>query len=87
MILHLKLHKVLLLAPSEVPRGCDGHLGWPKPSVIDQLLHCQLANIITTVNPQNYMGINFRESAQYSYSASKNFAVWWLKSKSTNVIN
>ena len=36
---------------------------------------------IITVNPQNYMGINFHESAQYSNSASKTFAVWLLKSK------
>ena len=34
-----------------------------------------------TVNPQNYAGVNLRESAQYSNSTSKTFAVWWLKSK------
>ena len=33
-----------------------------------------------TVNPQNYTGINFHISAQYSNSASKTFTVWWLKS-------
>ena len=37
---------------------------------------------LCTVNPQNYMGVNFRESAQYSNSMSKAFTVWWLKSKS-----
>ena len=36
---------------------------------------------IITVNPQNYTGVNFHESAQYSNSASKTFAVWLLKSK------
>ena len=38
---------------------------------------------IITVNPQNYMGVNFHESAQYSNSVSKTFAVWLLKSKNT----
>ena len=28
-----------------------------------------------TVNPQNYTGVNFHESAQYSNSVSKTFAV------------
>ena len=35
-----------------------------------------------TVNPQNYMGVNFHKSAQYSNSTSKTFMVWWLKGKS-----
>ena len=35
-----------------------------------------------TINPQNYTGVNFHESAQCSDYASKTFTVWWLKSKS-----
>ena len=37
---------------------------------------------VCTINPQNYMGVNFCESGQYSDSASKAFAVWWFKSNS-----
>ena len=28
-------------------------------------------HLLYTINPQNYMGVNFRESAQYSDSMSK----------------
>ena len=47
--------------------------------VIDLLLH-NYDNVPHTVNLQNYTGVDFHRSAQYSYSASKTFAVWWLKS-------
>ena len=38
--------------------------------------------ITTTLYPQNYTAVNFRESAQYFDSAGKTFVVWWLKSES-----
>ena len=45
-----------------------------------------IIEIPCTVNPQNYKGVNFHGSAQYSYYASKTFTVWWLKSKSAMLL-
>ena len=45
-----------------------------------------LVHTLLTVNPQNYTGVNFRESAQYFDYTSKIFVVWWHKSNSVMLL-
>ena len=63
-----------------IPRLLKQELVWATDKQFQIISN--LAKQLTTVNPQNYTGVNFYRSAQYSNSTSKTFVVWWLKSKS-----